>query len=139
MPPTDPGLDERVCRKLGWEPRWRCEDCDQLNEMKDTRCRAFQRVDYCGWPREKNEDDTLYWPPVSTSWEWAGKALEELFTRSPRFLPTIEAETWTVGSIWHVTLCQGQYGEDCMWQEDGRTGPEAIARAIDAALAEVEP
>lgn len=20
MPPTDPRLDERVCRKLGWEP-----------------------------------------------------------------------------------------------------------------------
>lgn len=128
MPPTDPGLDERVCRKLGWEPRWRCEDCDQLNKMKDTRCRAFQRVDYCGWPREKNEDDTLYWPPVSTSWGWAGKVLEEL---SKRFF--VEVTSWNQGGFgfWTVEIDSRELAGE-------KTGPLAIARAIDA-LPEPKP
>lgn len=125
---TDPGLDERVARKLGWEPRWRCDHCGRLNEISHPLCRALLGVNFCGWLRDKNEND-LEWPPVSTSWEWAGKALEEL---SKRFF--VEVTSWNQGGFgfWTVEIDSRELAGE-------KTGPLAIARAIDAALPEPKP
>ena len=137
MPPTDTGLDARVCRKLGWEPHWQCEDCDHLNEMKDERCRAFLRVDSCGWPRERNEDDALHWLPVSTSWEWAGKALDRL--GKARLWARISGpHRYADGTtLWGCSI-YGTHASTSCTDRQAATAPLAIALAIDAALPEVK-
>lgn len=92
MPPTDPGLDERVCRKLGW--------------ALETRV---------AW------DGVRDWPPVSSSWEWAGKTLDELIAKG-----------------WSVSLTYVDDGNPQWWCVLVlRDGPLPLVGKADAATAAV--
>lgn len=99
MSQTDPGLDERVARKLGWE-----------------------------FP---SQYESSPWPPISTSWEWAGKALEELSKQQkwcrvsgPHF-----------DGLWEAAV-YGRHDSIARFAVQAPTGPLAIARAIDKAMPE---
>lgn len=103
MSPTDPGLDERVCRKLGWPPH-----------------------DDQGGPD---------WPPISTSWEWAGRAMEELCAKNKWCMisgPHHDGQPW-----WQCAIHANQSGPIILGRR-ADTGPMAVAVAIDAALPEVK-
>lgn len=136
MPPTDPGLDERVCRKLGWRPStkwWISQDggetcalswADKGFARRWLACKHAEGM-YVAYSVCRHD----LWPPVSTSWEWAGKALEEL---SKRFF--VEVTSWNQGGFgfWTVEIDSRELAGE-------KTGPLAIARAIDAALPESKP
>lgn len=101
MPKPEASLDERACRVLGWQQLW-------IHGPE------------AGYAK-------LTWPPISTSWEWAGKAMEQ-----------IHSKLYT-GPFSHVIGVEGK--ADGTWTANygfafvirgAATGPEAIARAIAA-------
>ena len=115
-------IDEQVARKLGWPPmRWRLSCHNAIMSVSSENVRDQHLA--MGW----KVIETI-WPPVSTDWAWAGKALEAVRQQGIEItLVAAEPGYWATGTRhpeWTTPYCHGR-----------ESGPLAIALAINAALA----